>query len=69
MRRAKAAPEGAGDIWTFTAIDADAKVILAYLVAGERDGETALAFMDDCATAWTTVRSSPRTASPPTRVP
>ena len=47
VRRAKAAPEGAGDIWTFTAIDADAKVILSYLVAGERDGETALAFMDD----------------------
>ena len=45
--RAKAAPEGAGDVWTFTAIDADAKMILSYLVAGERDGETALAFMDD----------------------
>ena len=47
VRRAKAAPEGAGGVWTFTAIDADAKVIVSYLVAGERDGETALAFMDD----------------------
>ena len=47
VSRAKAAPDGAGDVWTFTAIDADAKVILSYLVAGERDGETALAFMDD----------------------
>ena len=45
--RAKAAPDGAGDVWTFTAIDADSKLILSYLVAGERDGETALAFMDD----------------------
>ena len=47
VRHAKAAPEGAGDAWTFTAIDADAKLIVSYLVSGERDGETALAFMDD----------------------
>ena len=47
VARAKAAPDGAGNVWTFTAIDADSKLILSYLVAGERDGETALAFMDD----------------------
>ena len=47
VRHAKTAPEGAGDAWTFTAIDADAKLIVSYLVSGERDGETALAFMDD----------------------
>ena len=47
VRHAKAAPEGAGDAWTFTAIDADAKLIVSYLVSGERDGQTALAFMDD----------------------
>ena len=47
VRHAKSAPGGAGDAWTFTAIDADAKLILSYLVSGERDGETALAFMDD----------------------
>ena len=47
VRHAKAAPDGAGDAWTFTAIDADAKLILSYLVSGECDGETALAFMDD----------------------
>ena len=47
VRQAKAAPEGAGDAWTFTAIDADAKLIVSYLVSGERDGESALAFMDD----------------------
>ena len=45
--RAKAAPDGAGDVWTFTAIDAEAKLILSYIVSGERDGQTALAFMDD----------------------
>ena len=47
VRHAKAAPEGAGDAWTFTAIDADAKLIVSYLVSGARDGESALAFMDD----------------------
>ena len=47
VRHAKAAPDGAGDAWTFTAIDADAKLIVSYLVSGERDGESALAFMDD----------------------
>ena len=47
VRHAKSAPEGAGDAWTFTAIDADAKLIVSYLVSGERDGETALALMDD----------------------
>ena len=47
VKHAKAAPDGAGDTWTFTAIDADSKLIVSYLVAGERDGETALAFMDD----------------------
>ena len=47
VRHAKAAPEGAGDAWTFTAIDADAKLIVSYLVSGDRDGEAALAFMDD----------------------
>ena len=38
---AKAAPEGAGDTWTWTAIDADSKLILSWLV-GARDTEYAL---------------------------
>ena len=46
LPRAKAAPEGAGDIWTWTALDADSKLIVSYLV-GERDGQAAIAFMDD----------------------
>ncbi len=45
--RAKKAPREAGDVWTWTAIDADSKLILSYLVSGGRDGESALAFMDD----------------------
>jgi IS1 family transposase len=46
VKTAKKAPEGAGDTWTWTAIDADSKLIISYLVGG-RDGEYALAFMDD----------------------
>lgn len=43
---AKAAPEGAGDVWTWTALDSDSKMILAYEV-GDRSGATAIEFMDD----------------------
>ena len=45
---AKAAPEGAGDVWTWTALDADSKLIISYLVGG-RDAEYARGFMDDVA--------------------
>src|SRR6056297_2229794 len=43
---AKAAPEGAGDTWTWTAIDSDTKLIVSYMVGG-RDSEYAIGFMDD----------------------
>lgn len=46
VKTAKSAPEGAGDAWTWTAIDADSKLIISYLVGG-RDGQYALEFMDD----------------------
>ncbi len=35
-----------GDVWTWTAIDADSKMILTYLIGG-RDSDYAIAFMDD----------------------
>ncbi|BCG98969.1 DDE domain-containing protein [Mesorhizobium loti] len=38
--------DGAGDVWTWTALDSDSKLIISWLVGG-RDGEYALAFMDD----------------------
>jgi IS1 family transposase len=38
--------EGAGDTWTWTAIDADSKLLVTWLIGG-RDGGAALAFMDD----------------------
>ena len=42
----KAPVKGAGDTWTWTAIEADTKLLITWLVGG-RDGEHALAFMDD----------------------
>lgn len=46
VAKAKAAPEGAGDTWTWTAIDADTKLVMSWLVGG-RDSEYAFAFIDD----------------------
>ncbi len=43
---AKAAPDGAGDVWTWVALDADTKFVAAYFVGG-RDGECAMWFIDD----------------------
>lgn len=38
--------QGAGDTWTWTAIDADSKLLITWLVGG-RDSDYAIAFMDD----------------------
>src|SRR5271165_5973614 len=43
---AKAAPEGAGDIWTWVGLDADTKLVASFYVGG-RDSEAAMIFMDD----------------------
>jgi IS1 family transposase len=45
---AKAAPEGAGDVWTWTALDSDSKLILSWM-AGGRDAGYAYEFMQDVA--------------------
>ena len=45
---AKAAPEEAGDVWTWTALDADTKLIVSYLIGG-RDAGYAQEFMQDVA--------------------
>lgn len=45
---AKAAPEGAGDVWTWTALDRDSKLIISYLIGG-RDAGYAAEFMQDVA--------------------
>ena len=43
---AKAPPPGAGDTWTWTAIETESKLIVSWLV-GDRDSGTAIEFMDD----------------------
>jgi IS1 family transposase len=46
VAKAKAAPPEAGDTWTWTAIEADTKLIISWLVGG-RDGDYAMGLMDD----------------------
>lgn len=43
---AKSPVDGAGDVWTWTALDADTKLMVAYFV-GDRSGESALILTDD----------------------
>lgn len=45
---AKTAPADAGDVWTWTAIDADTKLMPSWFVGG-RDSDSAIIFMDDLA--------------------
>jgi IS1 family transposase len=45
---AKAAPDQAGDLWTFVALDSDTKLVPSWLV-GSRDPETAATFVNDLA--------------------
>src|SRR6202521_4452164 len=45
---AKAAPEGAGDIWTWVGLDAESKLAVSWYVGG-RDSDSAMVFMDDLA--------------------
>lgn len=46
VEKAKAATDEAGDVWTWTALDADTKLIVSYFV-GDRSGQSAIALMDD----------------------
>jgi hypothetical protein len=46
VKFAKSAPEAAGDVWTWTAIDADSKLIVSWHV-GDRSAYTGTAFMGD----------------------
>ncbi len=48
VERAKNAPEGAGDVWTWTAIDVDTKLVPSWRI-GPRDLATAYDFMHDLA--------------------
>ena len=46
VEAAKAAPEGAGDVWTWTALDSDSKLLISYEI-GTRDAGTAYEFIHD----------------------
>lgn len=46
VKAAKSAPDEAGDVWTWTALDSGHKMILSWMVGG-RDAEYAIEFMDD----------------------
>jgi IS1 family transposase len=46
VKFAKSAPEGAGDVWTWTGIDADSKLIVSWHV-GDRSQHTGISFMGD----------------------
>ena len=48
VKTAKAAPDGAGDCWTWLAIDADTKLIPSFYI-GNRDAEAAQHFIGDLA--------------------
>jgi IS1 family transposase len=48
VKAMKNAPEVAGDVWTWTALDADSKLIVSYMV-GTRDADAATEFMHDVA--------------------
>ena len=47
VKGAVAAPEEAGDIWTWTAIDSDSKLLISWLVSTSRDSDSAIELMDD----------------------
>ena len=47
VEKAVAAPKEAGDVWTWTALDADTKLMITWAVSTTRDGQTAIELMDD----------------------
>ena len=48
VERAKAPPRGAGSVWTWTAICAETKLMVSWMV-GDRSAETGVPFMQDVA--------------------
>ena len=46
VESAKTPPAEAGDVWTWTAIDSDSKLLISWLVSMSRDGDSAIELMD-----------------------
>ena len=57
VARMKKPVEGAGDTWTWTALDADSKLIVQWFV-GARDGYTASLFIQDLASRLANSRAA-----------
>src|SRR5438128_129300 len=58
-----------GDVWTWTGLDADSKLIVSWMVGG-RDGAYAMGLMDDLRNRLANrAFNSPRTATRPTLRP
>jgi hypothetical protein len=55
---------GYGDVWTWTAIDADTKLIVSWYL-GRRDGDAAFRFMTDLASRLSNPSNSRQTATTP----
>ena len=64
VQTAKCAPEEAGDVWTWTALDADSKLIVSYFV-GNRQRSAQSPSWTICATGSATASSSPLTVTKP----
>ena len=47
VAHASAAPDGSGDVWTWTGIDRDSKLIVSWLISPGRGSEYAIELMDD----------------------
>ena len=50
---------GYGDVWTWTSIDADSKLVISWCIGG-RDSYTGLAFMQDVASTSSRTAARPR---------
>ena len=59
---AKSAPEGAGDVWTWTAIDANSKLIVSWHV-GDRSQHTGIVVYGRSRRGSPIAFNSPRTAT------
>ena len=46
VKEAKTAPDGAGDVWTWTALDSDSKLMVSWWV-GDRTKNTGIVFLQD----------------------
>jgi hypothetical protein len=54
--------DGASDVWTWTALDADTELIVSWFV-GDRSGQSAIIVMDDLCSPFSTACNSRQTVT------